>query len=131
MNPTGRTIREAARTLPAIPDAASAIWPRLRLAVAPCEDAFKRQILVERRPVNPERRELDRVEFTVRCVLQPRIALDRKTLLLATGKTDVNPSLTMSGLRGRVPPRTPLHRLRSGASALRVIAGFSISRRRA
>ena len=54
------------------------------------KDSRERKILVERRPVQAERRDLDTTKIRLRSRLQSRVALDRKTNFMAAREPNEN-----------------------------------------
>ena len=72
------------------------------LTVTPLQDSRKRQVFVERRPVQTKRRDFDTAHIFLGSRFQPRVALGRKTHLMAAGESDKDHSSLMPCLQGTI-----------------------------
>jgi len=72
------------------------------LAVTPLQDSRKRQVFIERRPVQTKWRDFNTAHIFLGSEFQSRVALGRKTHLMATGQSDKDHSSLMPCLQGTV-----------------------------
>ena len=72
------------------------------LAISALEDSREGKILVKRWPVQAKRRDLDAAKICFPSRLQSRVAIGRKTRLLAACEPDENPAEVVPCLQGTV-----------------------------